>query len=197
MKPTDKRDANQLGAQAAASTSDLSTLRLPQDFEARIGVEKLLVQVPVRRPDKQSFNRVRPGSEWRADIAAIVLKGQSTEVYAVSPDLAPSLPRDVTRLRLVTAITRDGRLFLWRLRHPNSAGDMWAYSDLAAADAAERDWVRVTAVNGAFDIYRATGVLPEPEWPKQSFEEIFRLAFRDRVIESVDHPVLRQLEGAL
>lgn len=49
---------------------------------------------------------------------------------------------------------------------------------------------------GAYDVFEATAKLPQPEWPVESFEQLFRLAFRDRVIDSIDHPVIRQLKGA-
>ena len=49
---------------------------------------------------------------------------------------------------------------------------------------------------GAYDVAIATAPLPEPEWPEETFEQLFRLAFRDRVIDSIDHPVIRQLKGA-
>jgi hypothetical protein len=38
--------------------------------------------------------------------------------------------------------------------------------------------------------------LPEPEWPETSFEELMQIAFRGRIINSLDHPVIRQLLGS-
>ena len=35
----------------------------------------------------------------------------------------------------------------------------------------------------------------EPEWPDLSFQELLRIAFRDRFIADLNHPVLRQLDG--
>jgi hypothetical protein len=37
----------------------------------------------------------------------------------------------------------------------------------------------------------------EPEWPEVPFGELLRIAFRDRLIESLDHPVLRRLRGEI
>jgi hypothetical protein len=48
---------------------------------------------------------------------------------------------------------------------------------------------------GAYDVFQATGDLPEPEWPGLPFRELLRVAFRDRFIQSEDHPVLRRLRG--
>jgi hypothetical protein len=41
----------------------------------------------------------------------------------------------------------------------------------------------------------ATGPLPDPNWPDLTFQEIFDIAIRDRKIDSLDHPVVRQLRG--
>jgi hypothetical protein len=177
---------------------DLNALRLPQDFAASLGVKKLLVQVPVTKPHKGWFSRSRPGAEWRTQVAMIVLKEEG-ESYVVHPELAADLPDDVRHYELVTAINRYGTVFLWQLRMPNSArGDSWADSAMAACAHAETQWVKTTANMraGAYDVAIATAQWPEPEWPEHTFDALFRLAFRDQVIESIDHPVIRQLKGA-
>ena len=58
-------------------------------------------------------------------------------------------------------------------------------------------WVRVASNRqlGAYEVFEATGSLPEPEWPAESFEHIFRVAFQDHYIESVEHPAVRRLRG--
>jgi hypothetical protein len=121
------------------------------------------------------------------------------ESYVVAPDLAPDLTRDAKQFMLVTAINRHGTPFLWPARLPNgSRQDTWADSALAAVQHAETQWLRVDANMraGAYDVSIATAPLPEPEWPEETFEFLFVLAFRDRVISSLDHPVIRQLKGA-
>ena len=48
----------------------------------------------------------------------------------------------------------------------------------------------------AYEISEAIGPHPpEPEWPDLSFEAMYRIAFRDRLISSPDHPVLKRLRG--
>lgn len=67
----------------------------------------------------------------------------------------------------------------------------------AAAKLAQDGWVRVAAnmTTGGYAVYRATGDLPDPEWPELPLRELLRIAFRDRYIDAPDHPVLRQLRG--
>jgi hypothetical protein len=50
---------------------------------------------------------------------------------------------------------------------------------------------------GAYEVMQATGNLDEPEWPELSFQEIVNLAFKDKVIATLDHPVIRRLRGEL
>ena len=49
--------------------------------------------------------------------------------------------------------------------------------------------------NGIYTHYEPSTDLPDPRWPTLSFREIIRNAFRDRMIESLDHPVIRELRG--
>lgn len=201
MSAPDKKTPEQTtnaSARAPLGMPDLSSLRLPQDFSARVGVKKLIVQVPVTKPRKGWFVRVRPGEQWRSRVAMIVLKEEG-ESYVVDPRLAADLPDDVVHFELVTAVNRYGLVFLWPLRLPNSSRqDSWADSAIAASVRAETQWVKVSSKLqfGAYEVDVATGKLPEPDWPEESFAALFQLAFRGKVIDSIDHPVIQQLKGA-
>jgi hypothetical protein len=35
----------------------------------------------------------------------------------------------------------------------------------------------------------------EPAWPNESDEELIKIAFREKFISSMDHPVIRRLKG--
>jgi hypothetical protein len=50
---------------------------------------------------------------------------------------------------------------------------------------------------GAYDVHEATATIPEPEWPDTTFQEILRVAFKDRFISSPNDPVLRRLRGEI
>ena len=58
-------------------------------------------------------------------------------------------------------------------------------------------WVRVKAnlSLGANEIAKASGVIPDPEWPDLSFQEMIRIAFRTLIIDRPDHAVIRRLRG--
>jgi hypothetical protein len=100
---------------------------------------------------------------------------------------------------LFTSITRQGVPFLWPIRLPGDDGkhNEWHRTALEAAQRAQTRWVRIAAnmAAGGYDLFEATGALPEPEWPDLSFRELLKIAFKDRFIRTADHPVLRRLRG--
>jgi hypothetical protein len=49
---------------------------------------------------------------------------------------------------------------------------------------------------GAYEIFEAIGELSEPDWPALSFPEILQVAFRDRIVDRFDHPLINRLRGA-
>ena len=72
--------------------------------------------------------------------------------------------------------------------------------DQSASEAAERamvNWIRLAANMslGAYEISEAIANYGEPEWPEHSFMDILKIAFRNRVIETSEHPVIQELRG--
>lgn len=178
----------------------LENLRLSQDFDQAVGVQKLLTIVPVRKPNRQEFIRVRPGPEWQLDTALLDFK-EDGETYLVAPALWPYLSDDVSFRRLVVAINRQRTLFIWPLRLPRADGrlDAWSSSALQAAERAETAWVKLQGNRdlGAYEVYQGSDDLPAPEWPDYSFQEILNVAFRDFRITDLEHPAIKRLHGKL
>lgn len=187
-------------AKPEADPFDLASLRLSQDFASAVGVKRLLKTIPVKKPMKEWFVRTHPDPAYRLNTAVIELK-EDRETYLVAPSLWSSLADEKTfspRL-LVTAINRQADLFLWPVRLPGADGriDDWSRSALDAADEAMSRWVRITANMslGAYDVAVASGQLADPSWPEVTFQEIIKIAFRDKMISTWDHPVLKRLRG--
>jgi hypothetical protein len=185
---------------ATPNPFDPASLRLGQDYSANLGVKKALVTIPVRKPDKAWFIRVHPAEEYRLPTAMLELK-EEQELYLVERHLRAELATESTFTPKVihTAVNRQGVLFLWPVRLPGPDGklDDWNKSALEAAQRAQKQWVRVQANMslGAYDVWGATGQIPEPQWPEKTLEELLAIAFKDRLIASLDHPVLKRLRG--
>jgi hypothetical protein len=176
---------------------DLTKLRLDQSFTESSGVKKLLTTVPVRKPNPQDFVRVHPDPAYRAALAVIELK-EDREIYLLTPAIARELPGEFSMVMLYTAINRQGVLFLWPVRLPTPDGRVmeWHRSAMDAADMAMRRWVRIKANMslGAYEIVEAA-TKAEPEFPAVSFQELLRIAFRDRLVGCLDHAIIKRLRG--
>lgn len=179
---------------------DPAKLRLAQGMTAAQGVKKHLTTIPTRKPSKEWFIRCHNDQAYRLETCVLDLK-EDGETYLVAPELWEHLAGESTfspRL-LITAINKQGTLFLWPIRLPGPDGrhDEWSKSAMEAANIAIGGWVRVQAnMNlGAYEVYEAAGSLGDPEWPKVPFNELLRVAFRDRYIDTLDHPVLKRLRG--
>lgn len=197
----DQNGKNQVGSKVKQTDSNPFNpkhLRLSQNFADSTGVKKHYTTIPVRKPGKQDFVRTHPDSAYRLETAVLELK-EERETYLVDPLLWDELPSELTPKVLVTFINRQKVLCIWPIRLPGSDGriDDWNASALEAADMAKDAWVRVSANMslGAYEISSATGDIPEPEWPELSFEEILKIAFKGRYIDSLDHPVVQRLLG--
>lgn len=177
---------------------DPKNLRLGQDFAANVGVKKALLTVPRRKPDRQWFFRVHSNPEYRLQTALLTVK-EDREVYLIDRPLWPELPGEITPSLLLTAMNRQGVLFLLPITMPDADGkwNQWHKSLHDAAEVAESKWVRTSANMslGGYDVYIATGELPEPVWPDISFAKILEIAFKDSFIRTEGHPVLRRLRG--
>jgi hypothetical protein len=189
------------GTPIGADIVDLAKLRLPQDFAATLGVKKALLHVPVRKPDRHWFIRVHPDPAYRLDCFIIELKDEN-EAYIVLNDIYSYVAEEAVAKTIFTAINRSGTPFLWPIRLPGPDGrqDDWNKTAHAAAELAMTKWLRVASdrTAGCYQIFEATAAnLSEPEWPAEPFAHLLKIAFKDRLIDTLDHPVLRRLRGEL
>lgn len=187
-------------ANSSPDPFDLKNLRLSQDFESSLGVKKVLLTVPVRKPANESFIQVHPSEEYRVNACVVELKTEG-EIYWVAPGLWSQLATEPTfsPRALFSAITRQNDVFLWPVRLPGSDGriDTYNKSALEAAHRAVGKWVRVAANLGlkTYDVWEATAPIQPPKWPDMPFQELLRIAFGGKLIDTPDHLVLRKLRG--
>jgi len=177
---------------------DLAKLRVCPNFLETTNVKKLLTTVPVRKPGPQDFVRVHPSPQYRDLMAFLELK-DDRETYVVDLNAVPELQCECFIATLFTAITRTGVLFVWPVRVPAADGraNDWHISAAKAAEQAMTKWIRLRANMSlrAYEIFLAESKIPDPEWPDLTFPEIYRIAFRDRLINQPDHPVIKRLRG--
>jgi hypothetical protein len=179
---------------------DLDALRSAplQDLD----VERDLTTVPVRRPSRTEFFRVHPDPEFQVD--AFLLEWESDlgrALYWVTPLLREELAGDLRPVRLFTCMTRRGTTLLWPAKLPLAemadGGSAWNRSALDGAERAKKFWLKLTGNRelGAYEITIAQGDFGEPQWREKSFKELLQIAFREKLILTTEHPVIRQLRG--
>src|SRR5262249_47984652 len=148
----------------------------------------------------QDWVRVHPAEDYRLSVALIVLKDDQ-ESYLVVPSIKDELVGEWTPHSLYTVINRQAVLSIWPVRLPDSDGrqNEWWRSAREAAELAMGKWVRIKSDRalGAYQLFEAIGSIPDPEWPDLPFMEMLRIAFRDRLVDNADHPVLKRLRGAM
>jgi hypothetical protein len=97
-------------------------------------------------------------------------------------------------------MNRQGVLSIWPVKLPNPDGRHNACQTSAAeaAELAMGRWIRIVPnmALGANEIFAATGSLQDPVWPSIAFEEILNIAFRDRSVTELSHPLVKRLHGA-
>jgi hypothetical protein len=205
-KPSDELPAEFKVSAANASAGDgklideydLEALRLHQNFDEIVGARPVLATVAVRKPGAQEWFRVHPDPSWRLQTTLLQLK-EDRENYLVSPDLRAQLFDEILPIVLYTAVSRQGEPFLWPVRLPKADGktDRFIETDLTAAKVAETQWTRRYWVPDikSHKILTAQNLTDEPVWPGIGFKELLKIAFKDRFIKSLDHPVLKKLRG--
>ncbi len=180
---------------SACNPFDPRSLRIGQRLGEGPTTRKLVTTVQVRKPNRQEYFRVHPDQTYRLDSAA---RGQSG-----GRDL-PGRPGDRAGdpWRGCCQDPLSDRHATWRT--PAVAGAIagrartaWNAAAHQAALSAEARWVRIAANKGAgtYDAYEALDQVAEPAWPDLSFERLLEMAFKNRFIDNLDHPVVRRLLG--
>jgi len=178
---------------------DLESLRIDSDFE-NISVKRVLNVVPIRKPSKQEFFRVVPGDEWTFQTWILDFK-EDREIYLVSPAIAPHIEHELKPVALYTAYNRRGDYFLIYVPLPRDGKwNRWHESLHLIVTQAKENWVRADSDLGAghYKLVVATGDIKEPNLPEvRDFKQLLDIAFRDRFIADLSHPIIEKLQGRL
>lgn len=171
--------------------SDLSSVAIAPT--ALVGQQRIVTRVPVKKPDKQIFFRAHPTDKVET---YVIEDKENRETYYVLPEMrdqivAQGLHRPVLLARV---ITRQAVNMLWPLGlSVDGRSNSWHETAHEARRIAEKNWIRIVPnmALGGYEIFKAVAPIDEPDWSKMSFQQLLEVAFRDRIISSLDHPVLK------
>lgn len=179
--------------------SNLESLRLSSEDAGQIGSEEVLAHVSVRRPSANEFVRVNPDTTM--SLATSVYIDAERETYFVAPDVRDALVSGVKPVLLVPTVSQRGLFFIWPVSLGDGTGRRNAWHETAreAMELAKISWVKMVSdmASGCYRIFRAKGKLSEPAFPEKGLDELLRLAFRGRIIDSEDHPAVKQALGLI
>jgi len=182
-----------------STSSLLSSLRLPDTYSASGGTT-LPLKPTFGKMNKHRFCRVHPGAEFKFRCLLVDDK-ENSETYLAAPNMAGHLGSLATPKTIRVAVDNSGvpKLIAEPYVDPSGRRNLWQSSYKEAIKQAETDWVRVEAnmQAGQYEITKSTNDLGDPRWPKQSIDELINDAFAGRIIDSPEHPYIRQIQGRI
>ncbi len=157
--------------------------------------------IPLGAPNKQLFFRVASALsmlvcllDWKADGFSYLLT--QTVQRAISE-------ADVKFVKLYVWVDRRDNVGVWAVGVPYSDGtnyDAWK-SGHKVCERAKTEWVkkRWNRQMGVYDIVtlHPSVEAPKPNFPELTMEEVVERVFEGRIIDSVDHPIIRELQGLM
>lgn len=162
-------------------------------------------RIPVlTRPEPNTWVRVRSGEEYSAVIDLLVATNASNSndrnpLYVATEAVRPELERFIKPHRVVVGVTHHDKVeFLWA-RAVGGGDNAWTSSIMRAMDRGETHWIALES-DRALGEYKVN-VAPrsdqwgEPKWHDRTLEDVLGLAFRDRIIASMDHDIAKRLLG--
>src|SRR6516165_9593927 len=171
-------------------------------------VETLLTGLPHHSISQaKDFVRLHPDEEnyWSPELCFVnvPIKGQKQDMLhligeGVAEKYLPSAR--ILRFRLALATKPNDVFFLCHVPSRN-LDNRWNETNLQACEQAKTIWTQATSLKEAgFEKYkidksRDPDAFPEPNWPKQSLEELIGATFEGCQIETEDHPGLLRLIG--
>lgn len=194
------------------SPSDMrSLIRAARKDADQVGVleggETVQMSVSVvKRPPDGSFWRVRDEDGWRApnnmfSLLPPKMEGDRKEYLLVTPEMEEILGSDERTSNLVQPhmlafmVNTRGEAKWWAVHA--TASHSWASSARAAMREMQQTWGMVKALGQGYAVKKPMDNLGEPVWPKGDATEWLMRAFEGRVIDSPEHPVVKQLQGRL
>ncbi len=167
---------------------------------------KKTLKIKLAKPHPRRFIRVHP--ELKKRVAVFVDPNDEDEFeraeYLLTGAVAEELETDCFFGVLRVYYNKSGSLGLWLLKEPKrdqARADVWALTRMQCAEVAETKWIRIHRSDDGqgYGYTQPESEMPEPEWERilgnRDMNDLVSLAARDRIIDSLDHPVIQGFFG--
>jgi hypothetical protein len=186
-------------APPASVFDDLEALRIADDDGGPKRKEKrLLASVGVKKPGEAQYFRVHDDEDmsW---LGYVYTYEKDNSVWYVprgpAYDELAELTAKLRRVRLFLCLTKRGSVSFWPVSQTDQGS--WGSSAREIVEIAKTRWIRVVSnrAEGCYVPFEPEDPLPDPQWPEKPLSELLKLAFRGRVIDRPDHPIIESLKG--
>jgi hypothetical protein len=176
----------------------------PEEVAALMSSKKEYLTTPVGKAPKEKYIRVRAGEEWDYRLHAYLMLpdsfgGGRRDFLLIHPDLEDFVEskrqlRKATKVfGLAFIVDAQGSPAFWVLNLSDTSD--WGKSARVIVEELKEDWGMVCSDDGCYVLERPADDLGEPAWPDESPQEWLKKAFKDRIIDSEDHPEIKKLLG--
>jgi hypothetical protein len=178
---------------------DLDALRKASKLTVKR--QTVLVNVSVGKPANNSFFRAHP--TWYLEDSTIVKDNGTGDIYYILPAMRDH-PKLAPRLRWVwltaIAIWPADIMQIWPVPILGGGREFKPWrSARVAYELAREKWVQIVwnETTSDYTVETAEGIDHQPYWPDKTFNELLKLGFDGKIIDSEDHPYVRQLRGLI
>ena len=169
--------------------------------EEDLGIKTGMTGVPLRKPPQKDcwFTILH---ELKYPVLVITSsennKGQDIWLVHKSQYKAVTDEACAAKYILYICVGINGQPFIWYTKKPNPDDNAtaWLGSAVMCAEVGKKNWVRVFSDKGAAKyVYRISTKYPPPNPLEFTIDELLQEAFKGKVIDRPDHPVLMHLRG--
>jgi hypothetical protein len=170
---------------------NLAEHRIDLDDDGDIA-DDVLTAAPVRRPSKKEYFRTHPSDGYT--LTAYIYEDDETgDNYYVMPALRPLMAGDggAKLVTLVLCVNRRSVLFFWPIT-TTTVGE-WRDTAMLIAQHGRTKWVKAIPDKGisGYRLKVAKADYGEPNWSDHTLPELLNIAFRGRIIDSLEHPLAK------
>lgn len=186
-------------------TIDLKRFMVKPEYEADgNAVKKARLNLKVGKPTPEDYFMIKAGPEFTVDVMLHEDKESRDNInrtYLVDPEVVPYLwDRNACKsARIFYGITSTGKIFLSDVGLPKPGQTLNAFNStrLSAYEIAKNEFIAIVAGDAGYDVKYPMGKFPDPIWPEEytSIEPLIDLAYKDRVIETLEHPIVKRILG--
>jgi len=186
---------------APADPFDPMNLGISTDYAAAINVKPSTKPFELRKPNDQEFVRSSPRENHHLVVGSIADKQDVGKVYIVASALLDPVKAEFARavrgVELVLAHSLAGASIVWPVPLAEDRGGKRNSTQRAACEQSKTRWVNMASEKGQYEITTVNNPR-EVDWDSfPPFRDVLRQAASERLIDSMDHPLLRKLRGEI